>query len=244
MVETVKALIKNYMLFLVEPARLLLHPSYLPRYLEKRKLSSMPPSDRFKYYYEKGIWKNDESNSGPGSRLKTTVNLRNELPSLLQKYKISTMLDIPCGDFHWMQHVDLRFVQYTGADVVEKIIEANSKSFASKPASFCTIDLLKDPIPRHDLILCRDCLVHFSFKDISKAIRNIKSSGSKFLFTTTFNFKKPKMNYDILTGEWRPINLELPPFNFLPPIFLIRENNDHAGKNDKCMGLWRISDLP
>jgi len=240
--EKLKVFIKNHLHFLVEPMRLLLHPSYLPNFLEKRKLNAMAPSDRFRYYYDKGVWKNDETHSGPDSRMIRTEHLRNELPSLLLRFNISTLLDLPCGDFNWMQHVDLGSARYTGADVVEKLVESNSRNFSSDKISFSMMDILKDAIPRYDLIICRDCLVHFSFKDIFTALKGIKASGSEFLLTTTFT--SPDMhNYDIMTGEWRPINLELPPFSFPAPLLIIEETA-HTGRNDKSMGLWRISGLP
>src|SRR5215212_9991686 len=53
-------------------------------------------------------WRDPESLSGAGSNLRQTETLRRELPGLLSKLSIRSLLDAPCGDFHWMQHVDLR----------------------------------------------------------------------------------------------------------------------------------------
>ncbi len=89
------------------------------------------------------------------------------------------------------------------------------------------------------MIFCRDCFVHLSYADIAKATNNIKRSGSRYLLTTTFGRKS---NHDIITGDWRPINLCAPPFNWPAPVEIIYE--DESGDNhDKAMGLWRISDL-
>lgn len=105
------------------------------------------------------------------------------------------------------------------------------------------MDISKDGLPKADMILCRDCLVHFSFEDILSAIRNFKRSGSQYILTTTFSERLS--NIDINTGGWRTLNLQLPPFNFPRPIKLINEKCDEAGGIylDKSLGLWRLEDI-
>ena len=56
------------------------------------------------------------------------------------------------------------------------------------------MDLINDDLPKVDLIIVRDCLVHFSNKDIFKAIENIKQSKSKYLLVTTFSDLKKNEN--------------------------------------------------
>jgi hypothetical protein len=46
-------------------------------------------------------------------------------------------------------------------------------------------DLTRDPLPKVDLVLCRDCLVHLSFDDIYESLDNLRRSGSMLLLTTT-----------------------------------------------------------
>ena len=53
-------------------------------------------------------------------------------------------------------------------------------------------------------------------------IKNIKASGCKYLLISTFTDKNE--NKDIITCDWRPLNLEKIPFNFPYPIFAIYEN--------------------
>jgi hypothetical protein len=61
----------------------------------------------FTNIYDTRAWHSKESISGNGSELIQTEQIINELPVLLKKYNITSMLDIPCGDFNWMQHVNL-----------------------------------------------------------------------------------------------------------------------------------------
>jgi glycosyltransferase involved in cell wall biosynthesis len=85
--------------------------------------------------------------------------------------------------------------------------------------------------------------VHLSLHDIEAAIANIIRSGSRYLLTTTFPSRDT--NHDIETGQWRPLNLERPPFSFPAPIRLIDEHCGEWGGQwaDKCLGLWEVQAL-
>lgn len=98
-------------------------------------------------------------------------------------------------------------------------------------------------MPKSDIVIIRDCLVHFSYEDIFNAIKNIKSSGSKYLLTTTFT--NNHFNHDIVTGHWRRLNLLEKPFNFPSPILVINENctEGNGESKDKSMALWEIDKI-
>jgi hypothetical protein len=183
-----------------------------------------------------------DSRSGTGSDLIQTDEIRRSLPGLLKDISAKTVLDIPCGDFHWMKDVELG-ARYIGADIVAELIEQNQKLYGNECRSFTTLDLVTDKLPKVDLIFCRDVLVHFSFEDIFSALRNIKCSDSNFLLTTTFTGRDS--NTDIVTGQWRPLNLEKPPFALPSPILIINEKctEGDGSWGDKSLGLWRISDI-
>jgi hypothetical protein len=190
-------------------------------------------------------WGDTESRSGTGSNLRETAVLRNRLASLLESLAVRRLLDIPCGDFHWMKEVPFPAgLVYEGGDIVEQIVDRNHSYYGGEARLFRTIDLLRDPLPAADLILCRDCLVHFSFVDIFTAVGNLKRSGSKYLLTT--HYANDRTNDDVHTGRWRPLNLTRPPFNFPSPLFVIDEEcSEGDGRyQDKRLALWRLEDLP
>jgi hypothetical protein len=139
-----------------------------------------------------------------------------------------------------MQDVELGIDRYIGADIVDQIVEENSRRFASEGREFVKLDLVRDDLPQVDIVFCRDCLVHLSFSDIEGALRNIKRSGSRYLLTTTHIDRE--YNRDILTGEFRPLDLQLAPFHFPDPSTMIDEGWDEI--RDKRLGLWAIADLP
>ena len=189
----------------------------------------------------KRTWVVRQSISGPGSDHEETKNISIKLPILLKDLKVHSLLDIPCGDFNWMKLLDLDNIYYVGADIVSHLVEQNMK-YQNDNKRFVQLDLIIDPLPRADLVLVRDCLVHFSYQDIEKALKNLRRSESTYLLTTTFT--DVASNTDIATGGWRVLNLERSPFNFPPPIKVINEKHRNKDYADKSLGLWRLSDIP
>lgn len=197
----------------------------------------------FTNIYTKNAWGGADSFSGTGSDAHQTRIIVKELPAIFSDFGITTMLDIPCGDFHWMKNVDLSPIDYMGADIVDDLIRKNTEQYGRTRVHFQKLNLIKDSLPKVDLIFCRDCLVHFSFEDIFQALDNICKSQSKYILTTTFSGRKN--NQDIATGHWRTLNLELAPFMLPSPLKIIDEGctEEDGAYNDKSLGLWRIADI-
>lgn len=194
--------------------------------------------------FNRNTWGSDESVSGNGSSLLQTRKLRKWLPKLLKKLGVKTLLDVPCGDFNWMRKVDLGDISYIGGDIVEEIIIADRKKYRGNKKDFRIIDVIGDKLPKADLIICRDCFVHFSYRDISKAVMNLHKSGIKYLLLTTVPDHSD--NFNIKTGDWRALNFEEAPFNFPKPITKLTEGcTEQNGKYaDKSLALWETATLP
>ena len=193
--------------------------------------------------YVRNLWGDAESVSGPGSSLARTSAFRAELPPLFEALRARILLDAPCGDFNWMKEVELKVEHYFGVDIVSELIEQNQRHYGNSRRTFLRLDLTQDQLPYADVILCRDCLVHFSFTDACAALRNFKRSQAVYLLATTFTGVVE--NVDIATGGWRAINLQQPPLNFPPPLRLIDEKRRipdglYAGK---CLALWKLEDI-
>jgi Methyltransferase domain len=198
----------------------------------------------FTAIYRDNAWRGDESGSGPGSSLAATAELRQTLPRLIADLHCVSLLDAPCGDLWWLKEMTLPVATYYGVDIVKSVVAANQRHHAAPGRTFLHLDLRRTPLPRADLILCRDCLVHFSYQDIFATLANFRASGATWLLTTTFPAQPA--NRDVVTGEWRPLNLHRPPFNLPPPATLLAERcPENAGTyQDKSLGLWRLTDLP
>ncbi|MGH8783102.1 class I SAM-dependent methyltransferase [Paraburkholderia sp.] len=216
-------------------------------------MSTDDTSDVFLKIYREQGWLSAESVSGWGSELRNTEQIIRELPGFLRRFGITSMLDVPCGDFNWMRHVDLEGIDYTGADIVPDLIAANQATYGSPHRRFLHLDLLADPLPDCELILCRDCLFHFSHADVFRAFETFANSRARYLLTTTFTCRTYPRNADIATGQWTPINLEMVPYNLPPPRALLIEgsqesiiygpNNLTVPQYDRCLGLWEIDSI-
>ena len=197
----------------------------------------------FAPFYEENRWGDEESVSGPGSNLARTAKLRSELPGFLNEIGARTLLDAPCGDFNWMKDTALGVEQYIGVDVIPDLITRNQNLYANDRTQFLLLDLTSDALPSVDVILCRDCFIHFSDRHIAAAIENFRISGSTYLLTNSYpHWEK---NTNIRTGDFHYVNLTLPPFNFPPPLKQINEKHrdEDARFFGKILGLWKIADL-
>lgn len=196
----------------------------------------------FNDIYYRNRWGDRESISGRGSNLRQTLVLIKKIPVLLEKFHVKTMLDAPCGDFNWLKEAQLNLERYIGCDIVADLITDNQRRYGNEVRDFINLDLATDSLPQVDLIFCRDCLVHLSFKDALAVIKNFKKSNSKYLLSTTY----PGIlkNQDIVTGDWRAIDLQLPPYKFPDMLEIIdEETTERQDYKQKSLGLWKLSDI-
>lgn len=200
------------------------------------------PKHVFERIFRDNVWGHCESRSGEGASAAQTQFIRGVLPDLFAELGVTSMLDIPCGDWAWMRLLKLN-INYTGADIVGEIVSRNQALYSNSNRRFCLLDITRDALPKVDLILCRDLLVHFSFEDIRASLKAISASGSRYLLTTTFPGRQP--NTDIQTGRWRPLDLTAEPINLPEPLRVINERcTEWDGHwSDKSLGLWRIDSI-
>jgi hypothetical protein len=198
----------------------------------------------FSKIYRLNNWGDSESVSGPGSNLKNTKILRKELPLILKELNIKSLLDIPCGDFFWMKEIVLPLDFYIGADIVDNLVIKNKNLYENDKKKFINLDITKDKLPEADAVFCRDCLPHFSIKLIKASLRSVKLSGVKYFFTSTY--LSCKKNENINVGSFRPVNFQIDPFNFPEPLKIINDPcvTEKAILDDKCIGIWKVEDLP
>ena len=89
-----------------------------------RHIAQKRPDEIFREIYESNLWGSGNSASGKGSELTQTTTLSMILPDLFEELSIKSLLDIPCGDFHWMKDVDLKDVNYIGGDIVDELVHS------------------------------------------------------------------------------------------------------------------------
>lgn len=212
--------------------------------IRNRKYLNQRTCDVFSDIHRNHSW-GGESLSGMGSDLGQTASVRKSLPDLIRRFGIRSFLDLPCGDFHWMQHVDLAGCDYTGADIVPSLIDENNSRYASANRRFVVLDLIRDPLPTADLLMCRDCLIHLPLAAAQEAVANIRKSGITYLLTTTYSHVGH--NGDIVMGDFRAINLRIQPFCFPEPLAVIQEDLFEGHEKNpnfvRELSLWRVDQL-
>lgn len=209
-------------------------------WIHEMRLAVRPRRVMFNDIYASKDWGSEESGSGTGSELRATEDIRVRLPELLSAFGIHSLLDAPCGDWNWMQHVNLPVAKYTGVDIVPSVVEQNRRRFSRRGVNFAVADLTGDDLPKAECILCRDCLVHLSYADISAVLKNFKRSGATYLLVNTY--PQSQINRDQFTGaKFRLLNMSLPPFDFPPPLELFPDGGD---VDPSMIGLWKLQELP
>jgi hypothetical protein len=197
----------------------------------------------FRDIYQRNHWGGSISPSGAGASPNQTNELRKALPALLNRLRVDTLLDLPCGDYSWMRLIDLPVASYIGAALLTEVVQPLQMAYTDSRHRFLVLDLIREPLPQADLLFCRDCLVHLSFADIRRALGNVLRSGIPFLMTTTF--PECEVNEDIVTGDWRPLSFQRSPFHFPLPGELLNEGCTEAGGLfiDKSLGVWETAEL-
>lgn len=195
--------------------------------------------DRFSEIYSKGVWRHNDPEtplSGVGSSVRATTAVREQLPGVLRQLDCRSLLDLGCGDLTWMRGLDLG-VDYIGADIVEDVIQRNRSIMPS--AQFHVVDATRDALPAANVVLCREVLFHLSFEDIKAVLSNIRGGGFEYLIATSD--QGTRFNADIVSGDYRMLNLRIAPLKLPPPGLTIRDDAVFSGRH---LGVWPVSDLP
>lgn len=200
-------------------------------------------------FQEKTWSKTDQGpRSGPGSTLEATEKIRAALPDLFQRLEIRRFVDAPCGDWTWMQAVDLGSVDYFGGDIVPSIIEDCKKHHERDGVRFDILDITSTPLPPSDLFLCREVLFHLKFWLRWQFFRNFAASDGKYLMLTLDHVSQN--NNLARNSGFQRFDPRLPPFDFPEPIELIPENFDLApgetpavDQRLRSSGIWSIEQI-
>lgn len=164
-----------------------------------------------------GYW---ESASGPGSTLEVASTTIDLIKSTISENNLSSVLDLGCGDWNWMKTTKSVFddVTYEGWDASQSIVDLNTEDHSDKNINFYWKDIITDTYPQVDLIVCRDVLFHLPIEDGLTVLNKIRSSGAKYLISTSYNMVDENVimteSLDNVAGFcFYKINLLIEPFN-------------------------------
>jgi SAM-dependent methyltransferase len=173
------------------------------------KQNTLAHKEVFNRIYHNNAW---GTGSGPGSSYDNTVEYRRFLQNFMKTNNIKSVVDIGCGDWQFSQHIDWGGVRYVGLDVSDVVL-ANTRTFASGGIEFHELDALAGELPTADLAIMKDVLQHWSNADILSFLPKLKNFD-RVLITNGFpEHAMRNLNADIRPGEYRSVDLSLPPFN-------------------------------
>jgi len=164
----------------------------------------------FEKIYLESEWKEDfGTDSGPGSSIECSIDYVKFLNNYIKENKTTSILDLGCGDFNLMKHIELERIEYLGVDIVEFIIKNNIKHYKKNNINFEHNDILVyKPQKKFDLIIIKDVLQHLCNNNISKLFNNI-NYANHILITNDIILE----NEDCIDGDYRGIDLQKYPFN-------------------------------
>ena len=199
---------------------------FLP--INKKKLKKKIFTSIYKsnHWVQNGNKLSDEhvSVSGHGSNINTDqfYMLKDNFIKIIKDYKISSILDMPCGDFLWIKRIiENKDIDYLGVDIVEELIINNKKKYQSKNINFQTCDIIDFKTNKYfDLIIIRDLFIHIKNNDIIKILDNLKLMNVKYIALNTYS---DIINNDVVVGQHRKVNLLKEPFNLDKPIHFFQD---------------------
>lgn len=194
-----------------------------------------PRARVFRSIYTKNRWNGTETRSGPGSTFASTRRLREALPRLVDQFQITSVLDAACGASYWMPDLP----GYVGVDIVPEAIEAVCDAFPTR--RYEVADIVTDDLPRCDAVIVRDVLAHLMTRDAVAALENIRRTGARWLFATTF--VGADNSIPAATGGYHEIDLTAAPFGLPKPVRLIPDGywEEDLIYPTKQMGVWQMS---
>jgi hypothetical protein len=192
---------------------------------------------RFERIYTQRIWSRStdspETASGKGSNRVATAEFVEDFTEFLKCRPNAILFDAPCGDFYFMRQVQLPpGLRYLGGDIAPSLVNDLRQKYPQR--DFIQFDLTRDAFPACDIWLCRHCLFHLSFSDIRKTLLNFARSNCETALIT--NETMVGKNRDIVTGDYRPLDLTLPPINLPPPSETLRDYS--ARRHPAVTGIW------
>lgn len=210
-----------------------------------RILAEINPMESRRKVFEK-IYKDHswggQSRSGPGSDAAPNMPYLNCLVNLLEfnQDRISSVLDIGCGDWGLSKHVDWSGVSYHGVDIVPEIIESLQQEFSTDSIRFSCYDAIDDALPLADLVIVKDVLQHLSNASVMTMIHalqpfqyalitnDIQKTGVLSRIARFISPRRFDVNGEIDNGGARCLDLRDDPFN-LNAVEVLRYEVAHRG---------------
>lgn len=150
--------------------------------------------------------------SGLGSLPKPTRGYRKFIQDFMREHDIKSVVDFGCGDWQFSKFINWDGVDYKGYDIVKPVVEHNQKEYTKPNIHFFESPENWDKLPPADLLVVKDVLQHLSNEEVQHFL-DIAKKKFKYALITNGTNPKERTNDEIKTGEYRPLDIRLAPFN-------------------------------
>jgi hypothetical protein len=125
--------------------------------------------------YQRGLWGGRDTGffSGSGSDLEISAPFVDIVARYIEEKRISSIVDLGCGDFRVGRQLVRPGIRYVGVDVVSALIAENQQRYGNDLVRFEERDIVNGPLPDGDLYLVRQVLQHLSNDQIDGVLRNL-----------------------------------------------------------------------
>ena len=224
----------------------------LPSPSNKQAVSSVEPdSVVYSYIYKNGLW---GPGSGYGSDKIKTEKYRLFLQSIFDNQNFQSFVDLGCGDFQIMRHMQVPINKtYTGIDVVPDVISRIEKNYGGSKNPNYKFVLIEDlttlkrgsDVLQADLLIVKHVLQMWPNERIHYFIDNILPNFKYALITNHYigalDLNEDFSTKDVMAGLHRPVDLTYPPFNLRNTKLSLRYFEDEI--EEQRSYLWCNPDL-
>lgn len=203
--------------------------------MAKRNRNIEKPEEAFTRLVDTFNWcpGDRETPCGEGSFLEANKPIINMLPEWFITYNIRSVVDIGCGDFHWMRNVNFTGIEYDGFDVVKKFIDTLVVTHGRQNIRFHHADVFKHELPKADLYICKDVINHYTESDGVELVARIREA-SKYFAAITFPGNSGPI---VQKWEYRYIDFNISPFGFGAQLESVAANENR--KPQRVFSIWR-----
>jgi SAM-dependent methyltransferase len=180
-------------------------------------------ADTFDRIYNSNAWGSNDGatpNSGVGSTGRYVEEYCVLLQKLLKTYDVGSVADLGCGNFNTGKVIAPLVAHYTGVDIAQPVIDANTRDYAGERIHFVRADLTRDPLPRADAAIVRQVLQHLTNSEIRAALDNVlRAYPLAFITEHLYTGRGSRPNLDIPHGPGTRVPMksgvwiDLPPFS-------------------------------
>ena len=162
---------------------------------------------RFSAIYDSNEW---GKGSGVGSTPENNLLYAMFLQKFMRANRVSTVVDLGCGDWQFSRFIDWTNIDYLGIDVAPMIVERNQRMFGTPQIRFEQFDSA-EAVPGAHLLICKDVLQHLPNKFVINYLRIFRNKF-KYMLITNDDGPQEYLNKEIDAGGWRSLRFDCHPF--------------------------------